>query len=251
MSATKYNYGYIPDLEDDRDLMFSSPQAVVPARVDLRGAFMPPIVDQAALGSCTSNAIVGALGYDQLKQGEVHTPLSRLFIYYCEREKEGTIDSDSGARIRDGVKAVNKTGAAPEAEWPYDITKFALKPSPKAYSDAVKYESLLYRRVSRSLPQLKLALSAGFPVVFGFTVYASFENERTTKTGVVSMPVPNEEILGGHAVVAVGYDNDKQWVIVRNSWGTSVGDSGYYYFPYRYFEKPGLVSDLWTITSVK
>ncbi len=247
----QHSYGYLPDQKDDRDFIFSSAQATFPAHVDLRGPFMPPVVDQGAAGSCTSNAIAGALGYDQLKQGEKFTPLSRLFIYYNERDMEGTTGSDSGARIRDGIKSVHKIGATPETEWPYDLKKLTVKPPTQAYMDAKRYEALVYRSVSRSLSQLKAAIASGFPVVFGFTVYSSFESDTVTKTGIVPMPAPDEEILGGHAVVAVGYDDSNQHVIVRNSWGASVGNLGYYFFPYRYFTTSGLTSDWWTVSSVK
>lgn len=248
------SYGWVPDLPDKRDKKFSVERTVIlPAKVDLRGAFMPPIVDQGQLGSCTANSIAGALGFDQLKQGEQLVELSRLFIYFNERDMEGTVSSDSGAMIRDGIKSVNQVGACPETEWPYDISKFTIKPSVDCYNNAVAHKAVVYKSVSRyntSIKGIQGALAAGFPVVFGFTVYESFESQAVAANGIVPMPKRGESVMGGHAVVAVGYDNAKQQVICRNSWGTNWGDQGYFYLPYSYFMKNGLSSDFWTVSAV-
>lgn len=131
---------------------------------------------------------------------------SRLFIYYNEREIQGTVDSDSGAQIRDGIKSVASQGDCPEREWPYDISKFIQKPLQKCYDDAIKHKAVRYQRVVRTLNQMKGCLASGYPFVFGFTVYESFESQEVAKSGQVSMPAPNENMVGGHAVVAVGYD---------------------------------------------
>src|SRR5436853_3992768 len=92
-------YGWIPDLPDQRDQFFAAPfQALqsLPHSVDLRPS-CPAVYDQGQLGSCTANAIGGAIEFDQLKQhlAQTFTP-SRLFIYYNERVIEGTVDADSG-----------------------------------------------------------------------------------------------------------------------------------------------------------
>lgn len=251
---TNERYGWKPDLPDARDLMLAVPRGVVlPTKIDLR-AGMPPIVDQGQLGSCTANAISGGLGYDQIKQKETLAPLSRLFIYYNERDMEGTIHSDAGAMIRDGIKSVSQIGACAETLWPYDISKFTIKPNPSCYTEALKHVAILYRSVTRyntSINGIKSALAQDFPVIFGFTVYESFESQATANTGIVTMPTSKEATLGGHAVVAVGYDDAKQQVICRNSWGETWGDKGYFYMPYKYFMKTGLTSDYWTVTSIK
>ena len=124
-------YGWIRDLPDHRDFMYSVPVATLqalPSSVDLR-PHCPPVYDQGQLGSCTANAIAGALQFDEIKEHKNgHSTPSRLFIYYNERVIEGTVTSDSGAQLRDGVKTVAKQGICPEKVWPYNISKFAVKP---------------------------------------------------------------------------------------------------------------------------
>src|ERR1700716_579353 len=212
-------YGWIPDQPDQRDHLYAAPTqflAALPPSADLR-AHCPAVYNQGALGSCTANAIGAAIEFDRLKQKLSDFVPSRLFIYYNERVIEGTVSSDSGAQIRDGVKSVNQAGAPPETDWPYDISKFADKPPQPAYDDAKQHEAILYQRVTQTLPQLKGCLAAGFPFVFGFVVYESFESQEVASTGQAPMPQAGEQQLGGHAVLAVGYDESQQRFIVRNS----------------------------------
>jgi C1A family cysteine protease len=246
-------YGWNPDIPDGRDLLFAAPPEVVtqlPPKVDLRGQ-CPGVYDQGQLGSCTANAIGAALEFDQMKQKETAFTPSRLFIYYNERAIEGTVDSDSGAQIRDGVKSVNQQGAPAETEWQYDITKFRDKPPQQVYDDAKKHAAILYQRVTQTLGQLKGCLAAGFPFVFGFVVYESFEGQQVASTGEAPLPKAGEKQLGGHAVLAVGYDEDQQRFTVRNSWGPGWGMQGYFTLPYPYLLQGTLSSDFWTIHSVE
>lgn len=219
-------------------------------KVDLRSK-CPIVYDQGQLGSCTANAIAGAYQFDEMKENEtgVFTP-SRLFIYYNEREMEGHVDEDSGAEIRDGIKCINTIGVCPESEWEYDISKFTEKPPSSCYETAKKHHSVEYKRVLQTLQQMKACLIEGFPIVFGFLVYESFESETVSKTGIVPLPSKNEQCLGGHAVIAVGFDDDKKHFIVRNSWGENWGEKGYFYLPYDYMLNNGLASDFWTVKKV-
>jgi C1A family cysteine protease len=247
-------YGWIPDLPDSRDRLYSAPFAALaplPPSVDLRNA-CPEVYDQGSLGSCTANAIAGAIEFDQMKQAmsDVFVP-SRLFIYYNERVIEGTVDDDSGAMIRDGIKTVSKQGAPHEKLWPYLVAKFRTKPPAAAYKDAAEHPALLYQRVTREIQQMKGCLASGYPFVFGFSVYESFESQSVASTGHAPMPKPKEPLLGGHAVVAVGYDDSKQWFVVRNSWGTNWGLSGYFTMPYAYLLDGNLSDDFWTIRLVQ
>jgi C1A family cysteine protease len=246
-------YGWQPDLPDHRDHLYAAPMEMIgaiPASVDLR-AQCPPVYDQGQLGSCTANAIAGALEFDRLKQKISDFAPSRLFIYYNERVMEHTVDSDSGAQIRDGIKSVGKLGDCPETEWPYTISKFKTKPTAKCYADALKYTAVSYQRVTQTLGELKGCLASGFPFVFGFTVYESFESASVAKSGHAPLPKSGEQTVGGHAVVGVGYDDAKQWFIVRNSWGNSWGMKGYFTLPYSYLTDNNLADDFWTIRIVQ
>lgn len=247
-------YGWAPDLPDQRDYLYSAPQPILaklPPKKDLRSG-CPPVYDQGQLGSCTANAISGAIQFDQKKQKvKVFMP-SRLFIYYNERVMEGSVNSDAGAQIRDGVKSVAKLGACPESEWPYDINKFADKPGTKCFKDATKCQAVGYQRLdSTNLNQLKGCIASGYPFVFGFTVYDAFESQDVAKTGVLDMPGPKEKVVGGHAVLAVGYDDSSQRFTVRNSWGKDWGMKGYFTIPFSYLTTTDLADDFWTIRILK
>jgi C1A family cysteine protease len=247
-------YGWAPDLPDHRDHLYSAPQPVLaklPPKKDLRSG-CPPVYDQGQLGSCTANAISGAIQFEQKKQGVTVFVPSRLFIYYNERDMEGTVNSDSGAQIRDGVKSVANLGVCPETEWPYDINQFASKPTPQCYTDGTKCEAVGYQRLdSSNLNQLKGCIASGFPFVFGFTVYDAFESPDVAKTGVLNMPGPKEKVQGGHAVLAVGYDDSTQRFTARNSWGKDWGIKGYFTIPYSYLTTTDLADDFWTIRILK
>ncbi|HUB34726.1 MAG TPA: C1 family peptidase [Bryobacteraceae bacterium] len=245
-------YGWVRDLPDGRDFFYAAPlirfPQGLPTSVDLRSE-CPPVYDQGQLGSCTANGIGGAIEFDQQKQKTKEFVPSRLFIYYNERVIEGTVSEDSGAQIRDGVKSVATLGAPPETDWPYDIQKFSEKPPAKAYTDAKKDLVSAYSRVVQNLAQMQGCLAEGYPFVFGFTVYESFESDEVAQTGIVPMPAPGEKVLGGHCVVAVGYDDTKRMFIIRNSWGAGWGLKGYCMMPYEYLLGQ-LASDFWTIRTV-
>lgn len=245
-------YGWVRDLPDHRDLMFAAALTALPAKIDLRlNPEKWPVYDQGQLGSCTANAIAGALQFDEIKEGKADPFVpSRLFIYYNERVIEHSVGSDSGAQIRDGVKVVAKLGVPPETDWPYNIGEFTEKPPEVAYTDAKRERVSNYLRIPQAAAQLKACLANGFPFVFGFTVYESFEGPDVAKTGVMRMPQPSEQVVGGHAVCAVGFDDSKSTFIVRNSWGDTWGDKGYFYMPYAYMLDPHLASDFWTMRRI-
>jgi C1A family cysteine protease len=245
-------YGWIPDQPDQRDHLYAAPPqflAALPSSTDLR-AQCPPVYDQGQLGSCTANAIGGAIEFERLKQKLPDFAPSRLFIYYNERVIEGTVRSDSGAQIRDGIKTVASQGVCPETEWPYDIAKFEQKPPAKAYADALTDCAVSYQSLIQDASQMKGCLASGFPFVFGFTVYESFESQAVAQSGHAPMPASSERAIGGHAVMAVGYDDSNQWFIVRNSWGPTWGLKGYFTLPYAYLIQASLSSDFWTIRIV-
>jgi len=253
MSYRIARYGWVPDLPDQRDHLYAAPVemlAVLPARVDLRPK-CPAVYDQGQLGSCTANATAAAIEFDRMKQQLPDFTPSRLFIYYNERVIEHTVGFDSGAQIRDGIKSVARQGDCPETEWPYVIARFKTKPPVGCYAAALKYRVVLYQRLTPLLNQLKGCLVSGYPFVFGFTVYESFESAGVARTGHASLPGAGERAIGGHAVMGVGYDDDKQWFLIRNSWGARWGMKGYFTLPYAYVTDENLATDFWTIRIVQ
>ena len=243
-------YGWIPDLPDQRDQLYSAPAPLVaklPPLVDLRPK-CPPVYDQGSLASCTAHAISAAFRFDlkRHRSGGRFLP-SRLFLYYNERVIAGTIATDSGAMLRDGIKSLAKQGVCSEATWPYDIERYADKPGARAYVEGKQHPALSYQRVAQEGFQMRGCLASGYPFVFGFVAYESFESERIARTGLMTMPGSGERPLGGHAVMAVGYDDADQVFLCQNSWSTAWGERGYFRMPYAYLGNPQLARDLWTI----
>lgn len=244
----RHTYGWLRDLPDQRDYLYRirHPAAVsLPASVDLRGT-CSPVEDQGTLGSCTAQALVGALEFLEQKDKLPFADLSRLFLYYNERVIIGTVSWDSGAMLRDGIKSLARDGICKEARWPYNVSKFKRKPTKACYREATDHQVTVYERLE-SLDDLRSCLAQGFPFVFGFSVYESFESQEVARTGVVPMPGTDERVLGGHAVMAVGYDSNSERFIVRNSWGTRWGQEGYFTMPFAYLADRNLSDDFWVI----
>jgi C1A family cysteine protease len=259
---TRFNFGWVPDLPDHRDLVYSAPLQHLqqpPPSVDLRPQFAFAPYDQGPIGSCTANAIAAAIQFDRAKMNKTpdFTP-SRLFIYYNERSMEHSIPADAGAQIRDGIKSVAKQGACKEATWPYQPTPADpqthlfpphsppdTKPPAAAYHEAEVYRAMAYFRVPQSLAQMKGCLVEGFPFVLGFSVYENIYDAHGNPVTV--LPMPQGSQIGGHAVLVVGYDDAKQLFTIRNSWGTGAQDHGHFYMPYAYATNPSLADDFWTV----
>ena len=243
-----------------------------PSIIDMRSK-MPPVYNQGNLGSCTANALCGAYQYTKPKLYP-----SRLFVYYNERMIENDVSHDSGAYLSDGVISLVKYGVCSDADWPYNIRKFAIKPTPKCYRNALSNTVLTDQNVQPIITQIQQCLVNGLPIVIGFAVYQSFENNSVAMNGMVPMPDQvNEPMLGGHAVLVCGYNNSLQWYqntvvknpngsttiqqttsptnrgmwIVRNSWGKNWGVGGYFYLPYPYLTDLNLTTDLWTLNTIK
>lgn len=245
-------YGWLPDLPDHRDLLYSAvaPKvARLPKKVNLQ-AKCSPIEDQGQIGSCTANSLAGALEFLEKKDDARFVDLSRLFVYYNERVIEGTVDQDSGAFIRDGIKSLAKQGVCPEQDWPYVISRFKKKPSASCYRTAKKHRIISYHRIN-TVDEMRACLADGSPFVFGFTVYESFESAAVAKSGVVNLPAAKETVVGGHAVMGAGYNDSKKRFLIRNSWGTDWGKKGYFTMPYAYLADRNLSDDFWTIRASK
>lgn len=250
-----YRLGWLPDVPDLRDVPFRAIFRVprkLPLQADLRSG-CSPVEDQEELGSCTAQALAGALEFLQLKalggEGGVPTKfrdLSRLFIYYNERDAMGTVREDSGAMLRVGIKTLAKLGACKEELWPYDIDRFERKPPARCYAEAQGHTVTAYQRLS-SLAEMKACLAQGLPFVFGFSVYEHVMSQAVARTGAVRMPRPGERLQGGHAVLAVGYDDAAQMLLFRNSWGDGWGLKGYGALPYGYLTSRDLSDDFWCL----
>ena len=246
---SRKGYGWVPDLPDHRDLFYARVHRIpgrLPRSADLR-SHCSAVEDQGALGSCTANALAGAVEFLEKKSGTRRfADVSRLFIYYNERVIEHSVSEDAGAMLRDGIKTLVKQGVCSEKLWPYVISKFAAKPPRACYAEARDHQVTAYARLE-TVDEMRACLADGFPFVFGFTVYESFESAPVARTGIVPMPKPRERVLGGHAVLGVGYDDAKKRFLVRNSWGTGWGIRGYFTMPYPYLEDRNLSDDFWTV----
>lgn len=219
----------------------------LPPVVDLRNK-CPPIYNQLQLGSCTANALVACFQYDDMKFYG-----SRLFLYYNERYLDNNVYSDAGSTLSQGIRALKKYGLCSEKLWTYSDngTKFMTKPSKQCYTEALNHQVLSATNISPDLISMKKSLASNEPFVLGILIYESFETDNVSRTGIVPMPQRNESILGGHAILCVGYDDTKSMFIMRNSWGTNWGDNGYFYIPYEYITNSNLASDFWNITKIE
>jgi C1A family cysteine protease len=245
-------FGWKRDLPDHRDYKFKVSMPVdLPPMIDLR-AQCPPVYNQLDIGSCVGNGVAGVYQFEEMKQGKENFIPSRLFIYYNARALEGTISEDSGCSIRDGVKTAVNDGVCNETMWPYKTCKFKTKPTSDCYKAALDNQVLEYQRITpHNLYDVKQCLALGYPIICGISLYESFMTEETARTGIAKMPNPNESLVGGHCIVIVGYDDDNQSLIVRNSWGEGWGMKGYFFLPYGYLSEPNLSADYWTIRLVE
>lgn len=262
--------GWLPDYPDIRDHTpeqdsvkekvrpvkgLTAKSAKAPGSVDLR-AWCSPVEDQGNLGSCTANAGVGLVEYFERRAYGKYLDASRLFLYKATRDLLHWT-GDTGAFLRTTMKAMVLFGVPPEEYWPYKIPTFDNEPPPFCYAFAQNYQAIDYYRLdppgtiqSELLARIKHYLAAGFPSMFGFTVYSSIY--EVGGDGKIPYPSPGEKVVGGHAVDAVGYDDQmkvgkfKGALLIRNSWGTGWGDKGYGWLPYAYVES-GLATDWWTM----
>lgn len=265
----KYTTGWLKDYPDIRDYnssskkireIFSTVKApkATKTNIDLR-QWCSPIDDQGELGSCTAHAGTGLLEYFEKKTHKKHIDASRLFLYKTTRNLM-KVKGDTGAYLRLTMQAMAMFGVPPEEYCPYQVSKFDTEPSAFLYSFASNYQALKYYRIdtpskskAETLRDIKTKLAGGFPLIFGFTVYSSLYDQNN---GDIPFPSPTESVEGGHAIMAVGYDDSKEIkntrgaLLIRNSWGTSWGDAGYGWLPYEYVLQ-GLADDFWSLAKME
>jgi C1A family cysteine protease len=244
--------GLVKSLRDNKSIMAKGAKAKLPARVDNR-PYCSKIEDQGNLGSCTANAVVGMMEYMMRRASNEHVDGSRLYVYKVTRKLLGWT-GDTGAYLRSTIKTIAAFGMPPEQYLPYDIAHYEDEPNAFHYAFAANYKAIKYARLDPSgkdaantLENVKSALAGGYGVVFGFSVYSSISNAAD-----IPYPKKGDKLDGGHAVMAVGYDDTHKVggktvpsLLIRNSWGLGWGEAGYGYLPYDYVLN-GLAEDFWT-----
>lgn len=251
--------GWVRDLPDNRDYLYGAtidPRALPTKHTLSTLGLNRPIQDQGQLGSCTAFSVDSVVEFVSRKQGNQWIDPSELFTYFQERKDQNTIEYDSGASIRESIKACATYGVAPESDWPYKIELFKNQPPAIAYTDALKHVVKDYLKLAQTALAIKSCIVEGFPVCFGFSVYDGFESAEAMRSGLVSLPKAGERLLGGHAMHILDFDDDmtydglKGFYKCPNSWGTNYGDKGFMWMPYDYLHSTSLAADFWTIKQV-
>ena len=235
--------GYVPMKAAPGSKKFKAPEKIakvdLPKKVDLR-AHMTKIENQGDTSSCVANALAGAYEYWVQRDSQQAYDVSRLFMYYNARWRNGDQNEDGGSVIQLAMEALKELGACSENSWPFEKPLLLEKPNRTAYEEASEYKIKEMEQVPLELEAWKQALASGYPVVFGCLLFDSFD-ECNQRGGVVPMPSPKDvgrSSHGGHSMCAVGYSDAEQVFIVRNSWGDQWGDKGYCYMPYNYLMNP-------------
>ncbi len=247
-----FNYKFNLKIKKKNNFKFiyrSLPDLQLPTNIDL-STNLDFIYDQKSLGSCTANS-TGWL-YRYYRQN--FNP-SRLHLYYFTRlfdefEGDNSVKIDDGSTLFQSMNVLKKKGVVPDKIYPYNIKKFNVKPPRFLNKIASRNKIKSFQLVNQDINSIKSVLSSGDPFVFGIMVYSSFLNSSVFSDGIIPYPnISTERFLGGHALVAIGYDDNTQLIKCVNSFGRSWGDNGYAYIPYNYILNTSLTDDLWMITN--
>ena len=240
-------YNLKPQVEDKRDYIYVPHNLTIPVSHFLNDVQMVscPILDQGNLGSCLPNALYSLFYILSTR----NITLSRLQLYMvCRAKDESSLVEDSGCTIRGSMKAISNYGLCNESLWPYYISNFDKLAPSNAFTKLYKLNGFTYTFIIQDLTSVKQVLASGSPIVVGIMIYDSFESSNANNYGTIPMPkTKKEKLLGGHAILLVGYDDDKKIFKFQNSWGTSWGDKGYGYIPYDYILDSNLAFDLCTV----
>jgi len=214
---------------------------------DLRSE-MSAVENQGPINSCVACAIVGALEFLQIKNGipknKRFLDMSKMFLYYNARDMAGWQTKDNGCYLNSAIMSLENTGMVTEVRWPYTYSRLYKRPAKSLYIVAQKkLVKDAYYIENNSIENIKAALCEGYPVVFGTSLYSSFKS--VTASGIVPVPKAGEKVIGGHAMLIVGYTD--KYFIVRNSWGANWGNKGYCFFPFEYFSIKNINYDFWVI----
>jgi len=245
----KHRFGWIPDRLDPKDFKYSAFLKIpreFPYEIDLRPN-CPLVYAQGETNSCVGNAVGAGVDFYYTKTGLPHLDPSRLFIYFNGRDLDGSPYEDVGCTLRNAIKGVVKLGTCSEKIWPYIIGNVLMRPFQRCYEEAIRNKVDSYYRIGYTLDDLKQCLFEGFPFTIGVRIFENFPME--TSTGII--PMPQGDILGGHAMLIVGYRRIDRMFIIRNSWGSNWGDGGYGYIPFDYVLNNGWSGDFWTIRSLQ
>ena len=256
-----HGMGWIPDRPDPNDQrrvtkLFANPGPRPPSK-DL-SAKLPPAYDQGKVGACTANAIAAAVQYARRVHSKPDDFIpSRLFIYYQQRQIEGTTSLDAGGQLRDGIASVANVGVCSEADWPYDNVagdesthvfppgaQATKSPPASILQAAAKYRAISYEPLSQDVAVLEGCIASGYPFVFGFNLYAAFDESFKA----LRKPQPDQQLpLAGHAAMATGYDQSKRLFRIRNSWGPNANDHGYFDMDYDYVLNSAWAANFWVV----
>ncbi len=238
----------LPDFRDYK-MGVTVPATALPPSADL-SSDIDWMYDQSKENSCTCNCGSSLFRFVEKKDKQNIIAPSRNFLYYNVRTIEGDVNKDGGADVRTVLKSLASTGVCSEDVWGYSPQTVLTRPPQTAYDLAVHNKANVYMAVEQTRAALQGCLASGYPFIFGFSLYQSFDSIWVANGGKVPMPDDSERMIGGHAVMAVGYDDNSHYYKVMNSWGNRWGDHGYFYFPYAYMENFDLTDDIWTLRSI-